>query len=82
MPDTPTGYSRPPDPANPPHIICRDLFKIHQHADLEVATLRGLEPTVAPGELLAITGASGKSTPAGRNLPRCTPWAIPESRCG
>ena len=58
--------STPSNLANPPHIICRDLFKIHQRADLKAATLRGLDPTVAPGELLAITGASGrgKSTPA------------------
>ena len=45
-------------------VVCRDLFKIYKRADLEVVALRGLNLTVAQGELIAIVGASGsgKST--------------------
>ncbi len=47
-----------------PFVVCRDLFKIYKRADLEVVALRGLDLTVARGELVAIVGASGsgKST--------------------
>ena len=47
-----------------PYIDCRDLFKIYKRADLEVVALRGLNLTVARGELIAIVGTSGsgKST--------------------
>ena len=47
-----------------PLILCRDLFKIYKRADLEVVALRGLNLSVAHGELIAIVGASGsgKST--------------------
>ena len=46
------------------HVVCRDLFKIYKIADLEVVALRGLDLSVARGEVLAIVGASGsgKST--------------------
>ena len=45
-------------------VVCQDLFKIYKRADLEVVALRGLNLTVAQGELIAIVGASGsgKST--------------------
>ena len=47
-----------------PFVVCGDLFKIYKRADLEVVALRGLDLTVASGELIAIVGASGsgKST--------------------
>ncbi len=51
-------------PSAGPYIDCRDLFKIYKRADLEVVALRGLDLSVAPGELIAVVGASGsgKST--------------------
>src|SRR3989304_5960375 len=47
-----------------PYILCGDVFKIYKVADLEVVALRGLDLTVARGEIIAIVGASGsgKST--------------------
>lgn len=47
-----------------PYIVCSNLFKIYKVADLEVVALRGLELTVARGEVIAVVGASGsgKST--------------------
>ncbi len=47
-----------------PLIICDNLVKIYQVADLEVVALQGLDLTVAEGEMLGIVGASGsgKST--------------------
>jgi putative ABC transport system ATP-binding protein len=50
--------------ATEPFIICDNLVKIYQVADLEVVALQGLDLTVAPGEMLGIVGASGsgKST--------------------
>ena len=50
--------------AEPPYILCEDLFKIYKIANLEVVALRGLDLKVRHGELMAIVGASGsgKST--------------------
>jgi len=47
-----------------PLIICDNLVKIYQVADLETVALQGLDLMVAPGELLGIVGpsGSGKST--------------------
>jgi len=47
-----------------PFIVCENLVKIYQVADMEVVALQGLDLTVHSGELLAIVGASGsgKST--------------------
>jgi ABC-type lipoprotein export system ATPase subunit len=47
-----------------PFIVCENLVKIYQVAELEVVALQGLDLTVAAGELLGIVGASGsgKST--------------------
>lgn len=47
-----------------PFVVCENLVKIFQVADLEVVALQGFDLTVRPGELLAIVGASGsgKST--------------------
>ena len=55
---------RPDELPQENHVVCRDLFKIYKIADLEVVALRGLDLTVAKGEVLAIVGASGsgKST--------------------
>ncbi len=47
-----------------PLIICDNLVRIYQVAELEVVALQGLDLTVAPGEMLGVVGASGsgKST--------------------
>ena len=47
-----------------PLIVCDNLVKIYQVADLEVVALQGLDLVVAPGEMLGVVGASGsgKST--------------------
>jgi ABC-type lipoprotein export system ATPase subunit len=42
-----------------PFIICDNLVRIYQIADLEVVALQGLDLVVAPGELLGIVGVSG-----------------------
>jgi putative ABC transport system ATP-binding protein len=45
-------------------IVCENLVKIYQVAEIEVVALQGLDLAVAAGEFLAIVGASGsgKST--------------------
>ena len=47
-----------------PFVICNNLVKIYQVADLEVVALQGLDLQVHQGEILALVGASGsgKST--------------------
>lgn len=40
-------------------IICENLVKIYQVADLEVLALQGLDLTVEQGELMGIVGVSG-----------------------
>ena len=47
-----------------PLIVCDNLVKIYQVADLEVVALQGLDLSVPAGEMLGIVGASGsgKST--------------------
>jgi ABC-type lipoprotein export system ATPase subunit len=47
-----------------PHIVCDNLVKIYQVANLEVVALQGLDLLVSKGEMLGIVGASGsgKST--------------------
>lgn len=47
-----------------PYIICENLVKIYQIADIEVFALQGLDMVIRRGELMAIIGASGsgKST--------------------
>ena len=60
----------PLPPASPlssplsPLIVCDNLVKIYQVADLESVALQGLDLTVARGEMLGIVGpsGSGKST--------------------
>jgi ABC-type lipoprotein export system ATPase subunit len=42
-----------------PLILCENMVKIYQVADLEVLALQGLDLTVQRGELLGIVGASG-----------------------
>ncbi len=51
-------------PSTPPYVQCEDVFKIHKTQELEVVALRGLDLSVASGEVMAIVGASGsgKST--------------------
>lgn len=50
--------------SNEPMIICENLVKIFQIADLEVLALQGLDLAVQRGELMGIVGVSGsgKST--------------------
>ncbi len=49
---------------NESFILCENLVKIYQVAELEVVALQGLDLTVSAGELMGIVGASGsgKST--------------------
>jgi len=49
---------------NQSFIVCDNLVKIYQVAELEVVALQGLDLAVAEGEMLGIVGASGsgKST--------------------
>jgi putative ABC transport system ATP-binding protein len=56
--------SSPDSPLASPFIICDNLVKIYQVADLESVALQGLDLVVASGELLGIVGpsGSGKST--------------------
>ena len=46
------------------YIVCENLVKIYQIADIEVFALQGLDMVIKKGELMAIIGASGsgKST--------------------
>jgi putative ABC transport system ATP-binding protein len=46
------------------YIVCENLVKIYQVAEIEVVALQGLDLSVASGEFLAVIGASGsgKST--------------------
>jgi ABC-type lipoprotein export system ATPase subunit len=50
--------------AQRPYIVCDNLVKIYQVAELEVVALQGLDLVVNPGEILGIVGVSGsgKST--------------------
>lgn len=50
--------------AQRPFIVCDNLVKIYQVAELEVVALQGLDLVVNPGEILGIVGVSGsgKST--------------------
>ena len=45
-------------------VTCENLIKIYKTDDLEVVALQGLDLEVAPGEMMALVGASGsgKST--------------------
>jgi putative ABC transport system ATP-binding protein len=51
--------SSPGSPLSSPFIICDNLVKIYQVADLESVALQGLDLVVASGELLGIVGPSG-----------------------
>jgi ABC-type lipoprotein export system ATPase subunit len=44
---------------NDPFILCENLVKIYQVAELEVVALQGLDLAVSAGELMGIVGASG-----------------------
>ncbi len=44
---------------NSPFIVCDNLVKIYQIANLEVVALQGLDLVVGTGEMLGIVGASG-----------------------
>ena len=60
----PTNSTSPLSSPLSPLIICDNLVKIYQVADLESVALQGLDLTVARGEMLGIVGpsGSGKST--------------------
>ena len=45
-----------------PLVTCDNLVKIYKVADLEVVALQGLDLEVAPGEMIAIVGASGSGS--------------------
>jgi putative ABC transport system ATP-binding protein len=51
-----------------PFIICENLVKIYQVADLETVALQGLDFVVAPGELMAIVGPSGSGKSSLMNI--------------
>lgn len=44
-----------PDPATPPEVVCEDLHKSFDHKPV----LKGVDLTIARGELVAIVGGSG-----------------------
>ena len=54
--------------AQEPFIICDNLVKIYQVADLESVALQGLDLVVTPGELLGIVGASGSGKSSLMNI--------------
>ena len=61
----------------PPLAVCRNLFKIYyQRASPEAAALRGLDLTVAPGELPAIISGSAIVKSTLLNTPAGTPPGI------
>ena len=58
-PSSDSSLSSPDSPPSSPFIICDNLVKIYQVADLEAVALQGLDLVVARGELLGIIGPSG-----------------------
>lgn len=62
--DAPAGESPAASFGGDAVIVCDNLVKIYQVADLEVIALQGLDLVVGAGEFIAIVGASGsgKST--------------------
>jgi ABC-type oligopeptide transport system ATPase subunit len=57
-----------------PMIICENLVKIYQVADLEVLALQGLDLTVEKGELMGIVGVSGSGKTMRPRKPGCKSW--------
>ncbi len=66
--DASSGAAVAAAPSLAPQIVARDLAKTYRMGDTEIGALQGVSLDVAPGEYLAVTGASGSGKSTFMNL--------------